>query len=130
MLPITGIYTALLALLMLWLAMQVVGLRRKYQVGIGHGGQEELARAIRVHANFIEYVPMSLLLLGMAELNHALPVIGLYAAGGLLLLGRLMHASGLQRDAGKTIGRFYGTLLTWMVIILLSAALLWHALMQ
>ncbi len=125
MLPITGIYAALLALLMLWLAMQVIGLRRKYQVGIGHGGQEELARVIRVHANFVEYVPMSLLLLALAENNHALPAWGLYLTGGLLLLSRLMHAWGLGREAGKSFGRFYGTSLNWAVIATLAAALLW-----
>ncbi len=125
MLHVTALYAALLALLMLGLALQVILLRRRQRVGIGHGGDEALARAIRVHANFTEYVPMSLLLLALAELNHALPEAGLHGAGVLLLLSRLLHARGLGRDAGKSFGRFYGTALNWTVITVLSLALLW-----
>jgi uncharacterized membrane protein YecN with MAPEG domain len=94
--------------------------RRRSQTGIGDGGHAELARAIRVQGNFIEYVPLALLLLGLLEIAGA-PRAWILAGGGALLLGRLLHAWGLSRHAGVTTGRYYGMALTWGV--LLAAAL-------
>ena len=127
---ISGIYAGLCGVLLLLLSAQVVGLRRKFQVGIGSGGQEELQRAIRVQANFIEYTPITLVLLVLAELQGASPWL-LHATGLLLVVGRALHATGLRRSAGRTFGRFYGTLSTWLALILLIgmnlSAILWAA---
>ena len=117
---ISGIYAGLCGVLLLLLSAQVVGLRRKYQVGIGSGGQEELQRAIRVQANFIEYTPITLLLLVLAELQGAWPGL-LHATGLLLVVGRALHATGLRKSAGRTFGRFYGTLATWFALVALIA---------
>ena len=127
---ISGIYAGLCGVLLLLLSAQVVGLRRKFQVGIGSGGQEELQRAIRVQAYFIEYTPITLVLLVLAELQGASPWL-LHATGLLLVVGRALHATGLRRSAGRTFGRFYGTLSTWLALILLIgmnlSAILWAA---
>ncbi len=124
MLQITAFYGAVLALVLLWLSWQVVACRRRFGVGLGHGGNEALARAVRVQANFVEYVPMTLLLLSFAELNRSLPPWGLHLAGAGLLLARLMHAFGLGREAGRSFGRFYGTALNWFVLLFLALWLL------
>ena len=116
---ITGIYASLFALLLVGLSARVIGMRRKYQVGIGTGGQDELARVIRVHGNFTEYVPLTLILLGIAELQAA-PVWLLHIAGGALLVGRLIHAQGLGSAPGRTPGRFYGMVLTFTTMIVLA----------
>lgn len=68
---ITLILSSLMGLMCVWLAFQVIKNRRKHKISLGDGGIEELARAIRAHGNFIEYVPISLILLGASELNHA-----------------------------------------------------------
>jgi len=117
---ISGIYAGLCGLLLLLLSAQVVGLRRKFEVGIGSGGQEELRRAIRVQANFVEYTPITLVLLLLAELQGA-PFWLLHAAGLLLVVGRALHATGLRQSAGRTFGRFYGTLATWFALVVLIA---------
>lgn len=113
---ITLFYAGLLALVYLALSLQVVRLRRTLQVGIGSGGHEVLDRAMRAHANFGEYVPFALLLLALLEAGTAAPSWLIHLLGALLLLGRLMHGfMGLNRRSGYSLGRFWGTCMTWLV---------------
>jgi uncharacterized membrane protein YecN with MAPEG domain len=94
--PITPFYAALLGLIFFALSVRAVRLRRRLRIVIGDGGNAEMQRAMRVHANFAEYVPLSLLLIAMFEslggarwLVHALCIA--------LLAGRLVHASGVSK---------------------------------
>jgi len=125
---ITGLYSALLGLLVVALAARVVRLRRHYRVGIGDGGQPVLARAIRAHGNLIEYAPLLLLLLLIAELSQALTATWLHVAGGLIVVGRALHAFGLSRSAGTSLGRSLGTALTWLALLGLALVLFARAL--
>ncbi|MFZ5556761.1 MAG: MAPEG family protein [Pseudomonadota bacterium] len=109
------IYASLNAALFLGLSWRVVRLRRRYRVGIGYNGKQDLNRAIRVHANFSEYVPLALVLLLGLELA-GLSSLALHLLGGTLLAGRLLHAHGLGRESGRSPGRSLGTGLTWLVI--------------
>ena len=123
---ITLLFAALHGLLLLVLVARVSRLRHGRRIGFGDGGDPELARAIRVHGNFVEHVPFALLLLGLLELA-GLPASWLWAFGSTLLLSRLMHATGLSRSSGASFGRFYGTALTWMLILVMSCVGLWRA---
>ncbi len=120
-LTITAIYASLAGLLLLVLSFRVVRSRRKLSVGLGDGGQESLLRAQRAQANFTEYVPIALILLAVAE-SQGLSAWLLHTAGAVLLLARLLHAWGLSQSSGRSFGRYWGTLLTWMVILALSLA--------
>lgn len=120
---ITALYAALIGILSLSLAARVSVLRRRLHVGVGDGGHQQLALAIRVHANLLEYAPMALLLLLLLELAGARAML-LHALGAALLLGRLLHAWGLSHSSGVSFGRFYGTALTWLMMIACIAALL------
>lgn len=114
---ITMFYAGLLGLVFLALSLQVVRLRRSLGVGLGSGGHDALGRAIRAHANFAEYVPLALLLLLLVETGTAAAVWLLHGLGLALLVGRLLHGFvGVNRRAGESIGRFWGTALTWLVI--------------
>ena len=123
------LFASLHILLMLALAMRVVGHRRALKIGIGDGGDKRLARKVRVHANFIEYVPVALLMLALLELS-GLGAMWLWALGGTLLLSRVLHAAGLSRNAGYSFGRFWGTVLTWGVLVAMAVAGLWLALVS
>lgn len=112
---ITLLFASLHVLLMLVLAARVVGHRRSQKIGLGDGGDRSLERKIRVHANFVENVPVALLLLGLLELS-AIDARLLWAFGGTLLFGRVLHAHGLSRTSGYSAGRFTGTVLTWCVL--------------
>lgn len=116
---ITGIYAALSALLLLALSLRIVRLRWKHQVGLGGGGEAELQRAIRVQGNFIEYVPLILLLMATAESQRAAAIF-LHVVGVALIVARLLHAQGLSQSPGRTPGRFIGTSTTWLILAVLS----------
>lgn len=120
-LTITAIYASLAGLLLLVLSFRVVRWRRKLSVGLGDGGQESLLRAQRAQANFIEYVPIALILLAAAE-SQGLSGWLLQTTGAILVLARLLHAWGLSQSSGRSFGRYWGTLLTWVVILALSLA--------
>ena len=69
MMPITPIYAAILGLVFVVLSIRTLLLRRQLKVEIGDGDQPMLARAARVHANFAEYVPLSLILIYFLEIQ-------------------------------------------------------------
>jgi uncharacterized protein len=117
--PITGLYAALCALVVLALALRVILLRWSTKTGIGDGGDRRLTRAIRIHGNAIEYVPLALILMLLAELSGARPVL-LHGCGIVLVAARVVHALGLARTAGVSIGRSLGVTATFVVILLLA----------
>ena len=121
---ISGFYAALCSLFIIVLSVRIVRMRRKYQVGIGDGGEKVLARAIRVQANAVEYIPISLLLLFIAE-NNGANIWLLHIFGLSLLFGRLLHAYGLSRRGGVSFGRYWGIVITWLVMIGLSIQLIY-----
>jgi uncharacterized membrane protein YecN with MAPEG domain len=124
---ITLLFASLHVLLMLVLVVRVVNHRRAQKIGLGDGGDKLLVRKMRVHANFVEYVPMMLLMLALLELS-GLPAAWLWALGGTLLLARILHASGFSRHSGYSFGRFWGTLLTWIVLVMMAVCGLWLSL--
>lgn len=123
---VTLLFAALHGFVLLVLLARVSRLRHGRRIGFGDGGDPDLARAIRVHANFVEHVPFALLLLGLLELT-GLAAPWLWVFGSLLLVARVMHASGLSKSSGASFGRFYGTALTWTLILAMSLAGLWRA---
>lgn len=125
MMHVTGIYAALGALLIVVLAIRVVLLRNKEKVGIGAGGNERLARAIRAHANAVEYLPIALLLLLILDLDGTEPWL-LHLLGIVLIVGRVVHALGLSSNAGYSVGRLLGMVLTLTAIIAMIVLLLWR----
>lgn len=110
------LYIGLAALLLLVLSARVMRLRGQHKVGIGDGGHQDLALAIRVQANFVEYVPIALLLLlCVDEVGDAKWIV--HVLGILLLVGRVLHAYGLSRSPKESFGRASGTVLTLVVIV-------------
>lgn len=125
--PITTLYAALLAPLLVLLAVRVIRQRRTARVGIGHGDDAELLRRMRVHANFTEYVPLALILIGLAESLKTTPLL-LHALGLALLAGRLVHAFGVSQTKENLSLRVTGMSLTFAVLIVGSVACLAAAL--
>ena len=124
---ITLLFASLHVLLMLALLVPISRHRHGHKIGLGDGGDLVLARKVRVHGNFIEHAPLALLMLGLLELC-GLPAMWLWSLGTVLLLSRLMHALGLSRTAGYSVGRFTGTALTWLAFLLMALAGMWIAL--
>ncbi|MGH8798704.1 MAG: MAPEG family protein [Casimicrobiaceae bacterium] len=116
---ISALYAGVFALLLLALAVLVSRRRRRMGIGLGAGGDAQLERAIRVHANAVEWGLPLLLLLLIAEENRA-PHLLLHACGIAFILARVLHAVGLSRRSGHSIGRIYGSALTWVVLAVLA----------
>jgi len=112
---ITPIYAAIFALMLVGLASYVIKMRYKHRVSLGDGGNKDMLKAIRAHGNFIEYVPMSLILMGMLELNGESTTV-LHAFGGALLVGRVLHAPGLNFKGTSKL-RQIGMVLTFGVLV-------------
>ncbi len=91
---VTLLMAGLCALVQCVLTALVVERRVRARVHLLDGGDKLLMRRIRAHGNFIETVPMALLLLALLELNGLEPT-WLWLLGGCLVLGRLMHAVGM-----------------------------------
>ena len=121
---VTALYAGLVGLLLLALAALVSRLRRARKVGLGDGGDRDLQRAIRVHGNAVEWALPGLLLLLVAELNRADPLL-LHACGIAIVAGRVLHAFGLTRTAGVSFGRFYGSAVSWGAILVLALWCVW-----
>ena len=123
---ITGIYAALAALLVLALAVRVMLRRMSARIGIGDGGDHELHKRIRAHANAIEYLPLGLILLLLVELNQTLPAL-VHAFGIALIVGRVLHAAGLSRSSATSAGRMLGIAATVLTIAAMAVLLLWQS---
>ena len=119
----TGLYAGLCGLLFIWLSWLVIKQRQRTRIGLGDGGDPDLQRAIRVHANFIEYTPFALLLLLLVEMTAANALL-VHAFGVALVVSRVLHAQGLGSTAGYSRGRYFGTLGTWIVITGLALLLI------
>ena len=124
---ITALYAGLLGLLYIALGGFVVAQRRRARIGLGMGSDPALERSVRVHGNFAEYAPLFLVLLLVAELAGAAGTL-LHLLGAAFLLARIGHAFGLGRSSGTSAGRFVGTLVTWVAIVVLAVMNIWLAL--
>lgn len=118
--PVTPVYAALFGLILIVLSLRTIRVRRRLQVAIGHRDNADLERAMRVHANFCEYVPIALLLIYLLEVSTGASY-WIHVLGGALLVGRLLHAYGVSQSRENLRFRVTGMVLTFTVII--SAAL-------
>ena len=113
MLPITLMTAGAAAIINLWLALRTGSTRGKSKVSIGDGGNEALIRRMRAHANFVEYAPFILILIGLLEFTTGTS-IWLWVAAALFLIARVAHPLGMD---GLPVGRMLGTLLTFVLLL-------------
>lgn len=111
---VTPLYAGLLTLWFLVLSFRVIQ-RRRVGIYLGDGGDPALLRVIRGHANFAEYVPLALLLMGMLEMSR-FSIYVLHALGIVLLCARLLHGYALSFTDKFLFGRFWGAALTFGVL--------------
>lgn len=112
---IVSLTAAVLAVLFIYLSFYVIGLRRRHRVAIGHGGHVDLERAMRVHANFAEYVPFALVLLTLCALR-GLPAFLLAPLCIVLIGGRVLHAYGVAHENENFRFRIWGMMATFGVL--------------
>jgi uncharacterized membrane protein YecN with MAPEG domain len=120
---ITSLYAGLCGLLLVFLYVRVSQRRLATKIGMGAGGDTVLEQRIRAHGNFIESVPIALILLYLLE-QAGVDSVVIHAFGVALVLARVAHAQGISTTAGRSAGRFYGSIGTLLVIAALSIWLL------
>jgi uncharacterized membrane protein YecN with MAPEG domain len=113
---VTPLYAGLLGLLLIVLAYNVSRFRVGLKISFGDGGNPKLERAIRAHANLTENAPLGLILLAAVEMQDFSAIV-LHVLGTVLIVGRVLHAYGLNRSGGASFGRATGILLTWLMIL-------------
>ncbi|PCJ90722.1 MAG: glutathione S-transferase [Hyphomicrobiales bacterium] len=128
-LAIVGIYTALNTFILVWLSHATGNLRRKHRISIGDGGNKHLTRIMRGHANAIENMPITLLMLAIAALIGT-PIFVLHIMGILFTIGRVLHAWHFIQEDASMKSRFAGFGLSFIVSAILAFGLLAHGLVQ
>ena len=116
---VTPIYASLLAIFLIVLAYRVAMTRQKSGIGLGPGDSDQLHRFQRAHANATENIPILVILLFFLEVQGLWPWL-LHTCGGLMVFARVFHSMGLSKSGGKSAGRYHGTLITWLLIVIMS----------
>ena len=124
---VATLYAGILGALGLVLAARVIAGRVKHAVEIGDAGKEDMTLRIRAFGNFVEYVPLVLVLLALAEGGGA-SRWAVHAAGIALIAGRVLHAWGLSQTRRFNALRFVGTNLTFASLLGGASAAVWAAL--
>ncbi len=126
MLQVTGLYTAILALIMVFLTYKTATGRHKHKVNLGTGNDPEMERKVRVFGNFIEYVPMLILLMAVGEIQgQSSSYLHVFGAG--IVLSRLLHAIGMSDALPALHGRYIGTVSTFLLLLVGGGSLLYHS---
>jgi uncharacterized membrane protein YecN with MAPEG domain len=123
---ILPIYAALLGFVFFYLSVRTIGLRRKLRIGIGSNENNQMLRAMRVHSNFAEYVPITLILILFVEAQGGPPLL-VHALGALLLIGRSVHAYGVSQMNEKFVFRVSGMMMTFAALLVSACVLLFNA---
>ena len=117
-LPLTLTMAAAAGLINIWLAIRIGQVRTSQKVSVGDGGNEFVIRRMRAQANFVEYTPFVLVLIGALECSgHA--ATWLWVVGVIYMIGRLAHGLGMDGGAFK-LGRMIGTLTSMLTLLGLS----------
>ena len=123
-----ALYVGVNVLILTALAINVGRARAKHKVLLGDGGNPDVLRAMRAHANAAEYVPAGLVgIVTLALLNAAAPYWLLNAAGLTLTIGRIAHGIGLSVSVVNA-GRAIGAMLTIVSFLLIGIGLIYAGL--
>ncbi|HIF93479.1 MAG: MAPEG family protein [Myxococcales bacterium] len=116
---ITAFYAGLLGLLSIAIAVAVGRVRGKANVSVGDGSNLEVIAAMRRHANFVEFVPMTLILIALLELN-GVGNAAIHGLGSVLLVARLSHAFGYRADESRNAFRAIGAAGSTLALLVAS----------
>lgn len=100
------------AIINLWHVARIGQLRTSTKIIHGDGGNEALMRRMRAQANFVENVPLVLILIAIIEMTGK-GGMWLAIVGALFMLSRVAHLIGMDNPGGNA-GRAVGTVVTML----------------
>ena len=116
-LPITLTIAGAATLLNIWIARRIGQLRISNKISIGDGGNEALTARMRAQANFVEYTPFFLILLGLIELAIG-SAMWLWVVAMIYILARIAHAFGMDRPQPDPLRlRMIGIIVTFLILL-------------
>jgi uncharacterized protein len=116
--PVTLATACILGLIYLILVVRVSRGRLQHRISMGDAGNSDMLARCRAHANFNEYVPLLLILMGLLEASNGNRLL-LMCIGGLLVLFRILHAIGMPRPA-PNFCRAAGAGGTFLLLVILA----------
>lgn len=123
--PVVTALTAGVLAILQSLLMLAVGMKRlKYSQGVGDGGREDLARAVRRHGNLAENAAIFLVVLALLETSSVSRLFVMIVAG-LFVLARISHAIAFSITTGPHPLRVVGASLTVLLTIVSGGYLIW-----
>ncbi|MCP5207210.1 MAG: MAPEG family protein [Hahellaceae bacterium] len=121
-----GVFVLLNATLILLLAINVSRLRIQKKQSLGDGGDKALSKAIRAHANAIEFVPIyALTILALSFLNVSEAWLLTLVLG--FTAGRILHAYGMltrvfqARQGGALLSYLFQALAIILLLVKLAS---------
>lgn len=117
-LPITTTMAGAATILNLWLAIRCSQVRVKGKINVGDGGNPVMLARGRAHANFVEYTPFFLILLGLIEYARG-PESWLWGVSVLFIAARIAHPLGMEQPSPSKL-RAGGIMVTWAILLVLA----------
>lgn len=124
LLHVTLVYAGILGLLLVVLSFNVM---QNWVRVTGQGKETDLGmrRAERILSSFVEYTPLTLMLIAFSELCGAPPGV-LHILGATLVAARAMHAYGSNDMPFAGLLRFLGAQLTFLVLTVASIICIYY----
>ncbi len=120
-----GLYTGIHLILLMLFSYNVGRFRMSLKINLGDGGDENMQRATRAQANYVEYTPF--VLIGLFVISSlGIPALWIHIVGGLYTLVRVMHFAELGLNKMPK-GRFYCTVGTMLTLLILGLMLIVHS---
>ena len=116
---ITLLYTSLITIFAIFLALRNGVIRGKTKTMLGDGGSSELLQSLRAHGNLMEHAPIALILLLLLEMQGVVDW-KLHLIGSTFFLCRILHAYGISISRESTPYRVVGALGSWVLMMGMS----------
>lgn len=124
---VIAIYAGLLSLIFIWLGLEVGNIRRRDNVSIGDGGNIALIRRMRGQLNFVESVPL-IIILAIIMAVMGTPYWLFHVGGVALVFARIFHGLYFTRDEAPYWQRAVGAVVTLGILAICAVSLIGHGL--
>jgi uncharacterized membrane protein YecN with MAPEG domain len=123
-LPVTLVLAGAAAIFLVLISFPIANRRRATKLSAGDGGDEKFNRLIRAQANFAEYTPLAVIVIGLIEMNGFAQIF-VCSLAAAFAVGRVLHLIGMVGPV--LVARALGMILTFGVLLTGGAALVWHS---